>query len=54
MARKAFPDDTDIKTTSEVVQLSRGALTVEPAQLPGQILGRLGNWDAAGSVVSVE
>lgn len=41
MARKTFPKDADIKTTSELLQLSREAITTEPAQLPGQIMGRI-------------
>ncbi|XP_070204069.1 uncharacterized protein [Littorina saxatilis] len=40
-ARKAFPNDEDLKIVAEALQLSQDALQYDPLQLPAQIICRL-------------
>jgi hypothetical protein len=40
-ARKAFPEDEDLTTMAEIMQLSQGALHYDPQQLPAQVLNRV-------------
>ena len=41
MARFKFPEEEDLKTVGEVLQLSQDALNQDPHQLPGQLIGRI-------------
>ena len=40
-ARKMFPEDDDIKTVGEALQLSQDALQYDLYQLPAQIICRI-------------
>jgi hypothetical protein len=41
LARKAFPNDQQLKTVHEALQLSQHGLNYDPNQLATQLLGRL-------------
>ncbi|XP_067662735.1 NACHT and WD repeat domain-containing protein 2-like [Haliotis asinina] len=44
-ARNMYPDDQELKTVGESLQLSQDALVSYPNELPSQLLGRIKVWD---------